>query len=134
MKYKFLLALFFGIMLFGLVSSADCPVVKQGEPVELITVCDNCMQVNLTKVTYPNSSFVLLGQFPMTQNGTNYNYTLDSGYVNTLGIYEYVSCGDLSGIVTWEDEENNCFQVTNSGRTFDEGQGITSTGILFGAI
>lgn len=103
------------VMIVPNISAIDCPTYKQAESVALTAVCDNCTQVNLTKVIYPNSSFALLGEFAMTKNVTNFNYTFQN--TATIGTYYYGTCGDLNGVITCEDTVNRCFTITPSGQS-----------------
>lgn len=124
---KLLLFLLFSIALIGVVSAI--PTYKQGQTIQLTTICDNCTQVNLTSVIYPNGSLALLGQFSMTKNGTNYNKTFSD--ISTLGTYSYVTCGDLNGVLTCEDTTDRTFEITYSGIKLSEGQS-TLYAILIG--
>ena len=102
-------ALMFVVLLLSFTSAIT---YKQGQSVQLTTVCDNCTYVNLTSVSY-GGEYLLLGQYSMTKNDTNYNYT----FTNTGGIgeYSYVTCGDLNGILTCDDTLKRIFEVgTNS--------------------
>ena len=83
----------------------------------LVQTCDNCTYVNITKVLAPNSSAILLGQFPMTKNGTEYNYTFCS--TSSLGTYFYTTCGDLGGVLTCQNVD---FEVTPDGLRFTSEQ------------
>lgn len=112
--------LFVGIVMIGVVSAI--PTYPQGKTIQIQSTCDNCTGVNLTKVTFPNGTFALLGQYPMTKNGTNYNYSFSNSA--TSGIYDYATCGDLNGILTCEDTTERSFEVTYSGLILKEGQGI----------
>lgn len=74
---------------------------KQSDSINLLQICDNCTFVNLTQVvvTSPNSVYVLeAGQYLMTANGQNYNYTFSN--TSLKGEYIYSTCGDLNGILT----------------------------------
>ncbi|KKN12728.1 hypothetical protein LCGC14_1013640 [marine sediment metagenome] len=73
---------------------------KRLDPINLLQTCENCTFMNLTQViaTSPNSIYVLQpGQFSMTKNDQNYNYT----FLNTslTGTYIYSTCGDLDGVL-----------------------------------
>ncbi len=108
---KIILILILSIFLVSLVS-AECslPTVKQGDIIELTQTCDNCTEVNLTKIMSPNQSIILLGQFPMTANGTNYNFTFSN--TNTLGTYFY----SVTGISNSLPLSQSCsFKVTPTG-------------------
>ena len=108
---KIYLILIMGIFLISLVS-AECsiPTVKQGNTIQLTQSCTNCTQVNLTKVLFPNNTISLLGQFPMTANGSNYNFTFSN--TNTLGNHIYYAEGDLNGVLF---SQACSFDVTTDG-------------------
>ncbi len=114
---KILLILIMSMFLISLVSSAEecsIPSVKQGDTIQLTTVCrGGCTGVNLTKVMFPNQSIALLGEFPMTANGSNYNFTFSN--TNTLGHSSYDAEGvDPNSIVVGQ----TCsFLVTPSGNS-----------------
>lgn len=117
---KLLLLLMFSIVLVGVVSASI--TYRQGDTIELTTVCNNCTYVNLTKAEFPNGSIILLGQFSMTKNGTNFNYTFSN--TRTLGTYKYVTCGDLDGTLTCEDTDERIFEITYFGKALSTAQSI----------
>ena len=110
---KILLVLMFSVLFISLVS-AECslPTVKQGDIIQLTQSCTNCTQVNLTKVIFPNNTISLLGQFEMTANGSNYNYTFSN--TNSLGKHIYYAEGDLNGVLF---SQACSFEVTPSGNS-----------------
>ncbi len=125
---KIFLLLIMSVFLVSLVS-AECSLpnpVKQGETIELTQTCSNCTQVNLTKVIYPNQTFSLLGQFEMTKNGTNYNFSFSD--TETIGIYFYTTSGDLNTIPT---QQSCSFEVTPTGNKLDNPQSIIVIGLIF---
>jgi hypothetical protein len=108
-----------GIFLISLTSAIT---YKQNQVIQLTTVCDNCTQVNLTKVIDPNGNFALLGEYLMTKNGTNYNYTFSN--TSITGLYFYSICGDLNGIVTCEDTTERTFEITYNGKELYVAQAV----------
>lgn len=76
---KLYLPLFMSLFLVNLVSATNpcgndnsyLGTFKQGGIINLKQTCDDCSYVNLSNVSYPNSSFALLGQFNMTKSGTD---------------------------------------------------------------
>jgi hypothetical protein len=92
--------------------------IKQNECVQLPQTCATCTYNNLTIVQYPNSTFALSGEYEMTKNGMNYNYT----YCNTsaLGTYFVDGHGDVDGTDTgWG---GYTFDVNGSGQTVTQDQ------------
>lgn len=94
------------ILSFGL-ASARIPSYDKNEIIPITAICDNCSQVNLTKITYPNNDILFLNIL-MNKTGTNYYTTFNN--TNQIGIYNYITCGDLNGIVTCDDTERS-FQI-----------------------
>lgn len=105
----------FLLFFIGFVSAQEVPTYTQGQSIPLTATCDNCSQVNLTKIENQNG-IVLIGDYPMTKNGTSYNYTFID--TNTIGLYKYVTCGDLNGIVTCEDTTNRDFIIKPLSRSY----------------
>jgi len=112
------------IVLISMVSACALPPLKQGDIMELTGTCSNCTYNNLTKVVYPNQSIALLGQYEMTKNGSNFNYS----YIpNTLGTWYYSYEGDLNGVLT---SQTCSFDVTYNGSSVSSGQSIIYIGLL----
>lgn len=116
-----LLTLILSLALLSLASAQNIPTFKQNTPALLSSVCDNCTNVNLTKVILPDQTNIFLQQ-PMTKNSTNYFTTFNN--TAQTGLYYYVTCGDLDGILTCQDttadrgNEERTFKVVNRGVTF----------------
>lgn len=117
---KLLLLLFIGIFFISLISAVnECGnensylgTFKQGNDITLKQTCTSCSFVNLSSISYPNSSVQNLN-VDMTQDGIEYNYTLTE--TDSLGCYSYVALGDPSGTNTAEIIE---FKITPSGSLF----------------
>lgn len=117
---RLLLLLFLGIFLISFISAdSSIGTAPQNKCIQLTQVCDNCTQVNLTKIIYPNQTLSLLGNFIMTKNNSNYNYTYCD--TSTLGDYFYTTCGNLNGINTCN---NIGFKVTQTGTQASVSEGI----------
>lgn len=110
---KILLILIMSLFFISLVS-AECEIetVERGTTIDLYQSCSNCTEVNLTKIIDPDNQVILLGQFEMSANGSNYNYTFSD--TNSLGTYIYYSSGDLNGI---QSPQPCSFEVTPSGNS-----------------
>lgn len=92
---KLLLSLIFGLFLFSLISAeSDLGTFKKGECVNLYQLCDNCSYVNLTSITYPNSTTTTLNN-AMIKNGVDYSYSFC--YTMLEGNYFYKVCGNKGG-------------------------------------
>lgn len=121
---KILLLLIIGIFFFNLSlisSQDDCfGIFKKAECVDLPQTCENCSFINLTRISYPNSSAAIAGQFSMTQLGNFYNYTFCE--TDTIGKYYYTTNGDLDGFNT---TGNDCFYITTSGNEITTAKSMT---------
>ncbi len=125
---KILLILVMSIFLFSLVS-AECSLpnpVKKGDTIQLTTTCSNCTSVNITKVIYPNQTLALLGEFLMTSNSTNFNFSFSD--TDAVGKYSYTTSGDLNGIST---QQSCTFEVTPTGSGLTTSKSIIFVSLLF---
>jgi hypothetical protein len=85
------------------------PPVKQYDCVILKQICGTCSYINISSVSYPNSSQAM-GQAIMVPNGNEYDYN----FCNTTALGRYIvnGFGDPSGTKeTWAYD----FQVTTTG-------------------
>lgn len=93
------------------------PVIKD-RCVFLPQTCANCTFVNISSITYPNSS-ISVSNIRMTKNLQNFNYT----YCQTDAVGQYIVCttGDPNGNL-----ESACydFDVTFSGKKLDTPRAI----------
>ena len=86
------------IMAIGLVSATDSlGTFKQNDCINLIQNCNNCSVVNITKLTYPNSTAAVTN-IGMTADGTSFNYTFCQTPI--VGTYFVSGFGDLDGVNT----------------------------------
>lgn len=72
----------------------DLGVFKKGSCIELIQLCGDCTFNNISSIQYPNETKVIL-DVPMTQRGTEFNYTYCFPELN--GQYNINGVGDLGG-------------------------------------
>lgn len=95
--FLFILAINFSS---AVVDSEQVFFYKQNDAVNLTQTCSNCTFINITKITYPDSSQAL-GNVGMTKQGTLYNYS----FLNTseLGIYTVYCVGDPDGVINAAD-------------------------------
>ena len=136
MNKKIVLTIILGILLTSIVSATIYNIGqgKQGEPIILTQICDDCSYVNLTEVVRrgENSTTLLSGEFAMTKIGNNYNYSFSD--TNIIGEYVYTTCGDLSGIRTCQPVS---FQINPTGFSLETSESmiyiivIIATFILF---
>jgi hypothetical protein len=93
--FSFILVLF----LIGITSAQieSLGIFEQNSCIKLIQTCSNCTYINISSVSYPNSTQAL-GQVSMTKLGTSYNYSCSPS--DTLGTYIVNGFGDVDGVVT----------------------------------
>jgi len=112
--YFFMLLVFlFGI---GFVSAGSLEQpVKFNSQFDLVQTCSDCIFVELTSVTYPNGTLMIMG-INMTKVGEDYSYPF--GNTSQLGTYKYNTCGDLLSSATGTRNlkcEVISFEVTSTG-------------------
>ena len=100
------------------ISASSLGTFQKGECIELYQFCDDCTYVNLTSITFPNSSLAYFNT-QMTKTNSNFNYTFCD--TSTRGDYSYTVCGDKGGSNTCENIE---FSITEGGDNFDLPQAI----------
>lgn len=101
---------------------------KLNECANLLQTCDNCTYVNISSITYPNSTKTILNN-AMEQHGLEYNYTFCNTTV--LGLYYYTVIGDKNGE---QSVETISFEITPNGNKFDTGQSIGGLGVFIGVL
>lgn len=87
---------------------------KQNSCVELKQTCSNCTQVNITRISAPNSTRLLFTPVTMTKLDTVYNYT----FCNNNGLGDY--------IVDWKANPDGTFTCPTCTGNFD--YAVTTTG------
>lgn len=110
-------ATLFLLLFLPLVSSQEqqsLGTFKQNACVELKQTCANCTQVNITRISAPNSSLALSTPVVMTRSDTTYNYTFCKNYA--LGDY----------IVDWKANPDGTFTCSTCTGNYD--YTITTTG------
>lgn len=98
-KEYFILSLMI-ILLIGFTSASELEnPIKLNEEVTLYQMCSTCTYVNITSITYPDSTVELINK-EMTKSGTDYYYYFNKTY--KVGTYKYNVCGDKDSIFTCE--------------------------------
>lgn len=126
-KLYLLIALSIFLLILGnhLVSSSiELKPIKTNQCIELQQTCSNCTYVNVSSITYPNSTILYLN-VGMTKTGTKYNYTFCD--TKPLGNYVYSVYGDKNGVLTTEE---GTFEVTYTGDTLTTQKSILYIGLL----
>jgi hypothetical protein len=72
------------------------PPIKQYDCVMISQICGNCTYINISSISYPNSSKAV-EEVAMTKNGTEYNYLFCD--TSNLGEYQVKGYYDKNGIV-----------------------------------
>lgn len=100
MMKKLMLVFVLMIALIGITSASDLQylTVKQGDVAILTQNCVNSTYSNISRITYPNGTFLLNGEYSMTKSGNDYNYSLND--TATTGEYNIYGHCDLNGIDT----------------------------------
>lgn len=128
MKNKlFLISLAILLISFTTASQISLGTFEQGEEVLLIQLCADCSYINITSITYPNSSEIM-SNIPMSQDGSKFTYLLDGNYTQTLGNYNVNGLGDEGGInKVWA----YTFEITSNGRNSPDGIIVVVFSIIF---
>ena len=87
---------------------------KQNSCIALKQTCSNCTQVNITRISAPNSTVVLSSPVVMTKSDTVYNYT----FCNNQALGKY--------IVDWKANPDGTFTCSTCTGNYD--YNVTSTG------
>jgi len=124
---------FFIILIFGLflinnvVGLEDLGTFERGEPIKINQVCSDATYINISSITFPNSTKAVT-DVKMTEyaNGA-FNFTFH--YTDDLGRYDVVGISDGC-----EGEFATYFTITPNGRTFGDAEGLAALGILLGAL
>jgi len=122
---KIMLVIILGMFLIML-AGAKIPLgtKEKGECIQLQQTCDSCTYVNLSSVTYPNSTILYFDEV-MTKNGVEYNYTFCS--TSTLGDYFFSVKGDKDGSLATEE---GSFEVTYTGDSLNTQKSILYVALL----
>lgn len=120
-----ILFLFMCIFIISLVSAEiNLEPVEKNRCIQLQQTCDNCTYVNVSSVTFPNSTVLNINN-KMTKNGVNYNYSFCS--TESLGKYIFSVYGDKDTILTIEE---GTFEVTYTGDLLDTQKSILYVALL----
>ncbi len=108
---KIFTILLMSMFLLSFTSAIDCwGNLEQFSEIDLIQKCPSCSYVNITAITYPDGTIFM--NDAMSQNGTNFNYTLPDS--SQLGRITYTTIGDKNG-ATPPLTEDLCIEITPSG-------------------
>jgi len=103
---------------------------KQNSCVELKQICSNCSQVNITRISAPNSSILLSPQQAMTKLDTVYNYTFCKN--SLLGDYIVDGKANPDGTFTCSTCTGNYdYQITTTGYDIPMSFQFLFMGIIF---
>ncbi len=117
MKNKILIVFILGIFLISFANAGESLScwrdAKQGTDIQLIQKCESCTFSNVTSITYPNGSNIIINKF-MTKDGIEYNYTLPDN--TQLGKLIYSTIGDKGG-ASPPKQQTLCINITPSGNS-----------------
>jgi len=117
-KIRLGMLIFLVVSIFPLAdaSQQSLGVFPANSCVQLLQLCGDCTYNNITSITYPNSSHVIIDA-QMTKRGAEFNYTFCD--TEQIGTYYVNGIGDLNGEDTaWAYE----FKITLNGK--EEPSGI----------
>ncbi len=129
---KIMILLFISIFLISFVSAVnECGndnsylgTFKLDSIIDLKQTCDDCTYVNLSAVTYPNSTTIYYN-LAMTKNGIE--FSINSTETKTLGCYSYTVYGDKGGTKTSETID---YIITSNGKIFEIGNAVSYIGFI----
>ena len=130
-KTIYLICLFLIVASLNLVSAEiqSLGTFKRGSEITLKQIGAGFSKCYVTSVLYPNSSCAICSETEMTKNGTE--YSLQFNKTSELGQYIVNGyCTDGSANTVWSYD----FEVTPSGFSFSESQGLSSLGLLISII
>lgn len=122
---KLITILILGIFLISF-TCAFLGTYERGEVVQIRGKIDNATAISFN-LYYPNSTLAVTGESMSRLSGDVWNYTFEN--TTTLGEYVYDYC-DQNG----HNCKENYFEVTPSGKTFSEGEGIAGFGVIIAAL
>jgi len=117
---KLLLTFILGMFLISSISALDnLGTFKQNDCVRIVQTCATCSYVNISSVSYPNSSIAIANK-EMSDAGDGEWY-YDFCNTSLIGRYDVRGKGDLSGtdtsFATWFDVNGTGYELTQQ-RTF----------------
>jgi len=120
MKKGVLTLFIFAVFLFSLtsISAGSLGRFTQDTTISLHQVCDNCTFVNLTSISFPNGSTLIINR-EMNKSLNDYNYSFSD--TSLSGLYIYNTCGDQDGPLVCENIE---FTVNKLGEELTTGRAI----------
>lgn len=103
MKKYFLLIICGILLLSGVLADTQIQSLgtfPQNQGISLIQTCTDSTYSNISRVVYPNSSYVINSDVVMTKNGDNYNYSYNM--TSTVGNYlVYGHCDEEGSKINW---------------------------------
>jgi hypothetical protein len=124
------------IFSFSFISASDETLLRgtQYSCVDLVQSCDDCTEVTLASIRYPDGILHHVGEV-MTKDDTDYNYTFCD--TEQIGAYTYNTCGDLYHTATG-NRVNTCENIpiiiTSDGLSMTMNIHMLLLAIVFGLI
>ena len=99
----------------------------QNSSISLIQTCDNSTYSNITRILFPNSTFIINSQTNMTKADDNYNYILRYNWTQDTGTYlVYGVCDEFETYTSWQYD----FTITPNGEEATIGTAVFYIGIF----
>lgn len=122
----FVLSIIVGIIIFASLHYVNAEsqiqtlgTFKSGDTINLVQNCLSSSYSNISRIVYPNGSFIINSQTAMLKNGDDYSYSFAN--TSTLGDYLVYGVCDESGTKTnWVYD----FIITPNGDTLSTGSSI----------
>ena len=111
----FLFAILFS---FTLISAGSLGRFTQDTTISLHQICDNCTFVNITSISFPNGSILIINR-EMNKSLNDYNFSFSD--TSSPGLYIYNTCGDQDGPLVCENIE---FDINKLGEELTTGRAI----------
>jgi len=135
-NYPFLMGIFLLVLTLSNVSAAlgndgeSLGYFKQDSCINIIQTCENCSYLNITSITFPNSTIAVSDvSMSSSANGVEYNYSFCS--TNILGQYKVNFKSDEGAVTT---NANVWLDVTPNGKSHPSDFLVTFFVILYLAI
>ena len=123
-----LIAMIFLMVIIPMASAqTSLGTFAQNLSVSLIQTCDNSTYSNITRILFPNSTFIINSQTNMTKAGDNYNYILGYNWTQDTGNYlVYGVCDENDAYTSWQYD----FTITPNGEEATIGTAVFYIGIF----
>ena len=127
-KNFFILLLLIGILFISNVSGLETlGTFERGEPVRIKQICYEATYINISSISYPNSTISITNVGMTEYSPGAFNFTFNNA--SYLGRYNVEGVSDGC-----EGEFATYFTITPNGRTFGDAEGLAALGVLVGVL